>query len=419
MNTPLNGQMGSPSFWQRISGASKNPTFRLYICGSLCQFAAMTMNIISGPLLIYRLTGSPALLGTMALASAVPMILISIFGGAVADHIPKKRIVLVGLLTSAIVASAVAMALMTGVLSRENSGSWWIMIAAALCMGSIMGFLMPALQALIPEIVNREQLMNAAAINMFGLNVLSLFAPALAGFMIDALDFHAVYFTMTGLYLLGSVFISFVRIERPITIAGGNLMKNIAMGFQYVRRDSTILAVLGFTLVGVMLSMPYQQLLPIYVDDILMVGATGQGFLMMVGGAGAIVGSLVLAAMPNKKRGLIMLMSGIVSGAALTCFAFSTVWRLSISIMVFVGLGQAFRLTISSALLQGYTEAGYMGRVMSIFNMQWGFMSVCTFAAGILAEAIPVQWVLGGMAILLVAISMLGLAFFSGVRRLD
>lgn len=420
MNTPENGQISNPAFWHRLSGALTNPTYRLYLAGTLGQFAAMTMNIITGPLLIYRLTGSSALLGTMALVSALPMIVISVFGGAVADRIPKKRIVIAGLLASAIVSCVVALALMAGYISKDNSGSWWVLIASALCMGSIMGFMMPALQAMLPEIVSRDKLMNAVAINMFGLNVLSLGAPALAGFMIDSVDFHAVYFTQSGLYVLGAVFIFFVKIESRVRVAASStIMEDIGKGFSYIRKDSTILGVLGFTLVGVMLSMPYQQLLPIFVDDILKVGATGAGMLMSVAGLGAMAGSFALASMPDKKRGLIMLLSGIVSGIALTFFAFSETWGLTLGIIVFVGLGQAFRLAIGSALLQGYTEAEYMGRVLSIFNMQWGFMSVCTFFAGIIAEVIPVQWVVGGLAMTLVVISILALAFFPGIRRLD
>ncbi len=419
MNSPVNGQIGNPAFWHRVSGALKNPNYRVYLFGSLGQFAAMTMNIFTGPLLIYRLTGSSALLGTMALVSALPMIGISVFGGAIADRIPKKRIVMVGMLASAVVSGIVATTLLTGIISKENADSFWILIGAALCMGTVMGFMMPALQAMLPEIISRDKLMNAVAINMFGLNILTVGAPALAGIMVDSVGFSGVYFTMSGLYVLGAVFIFFVKIERQIPVSRGNILSDVGKGFRYITKDMTILAVLGFTLAGVMLSMPYQQLLPIFIDDILKVSASRGSMLMMVAGFGAMAGSLTLASIPNKKRGLIMLLSGIVSGIALTFFAFSATWGLTLGIMVFVGLGQAFRLAIGSALLQGYTEAEYMGRVMSIFNMQWGFMSVCTFFAGIMAEVIPVQWVVGGMAVILIVISILALTFFPSVRRLD
>ena len=177
--------------------------------------------------------------------------------------------------------------------------------------------------------------------------------------------------------------------------------------------------ILAFTLIVVVLSMPYQQLMPIFVDDILKVGAKGMGTLMGVAGLGAFIGSIILAALPNKKRGIMLLGSGIMAGIALTVFSFSSQWILSLVVIFFIGLAQTFRMTIGSALLQAYTQDVYMGRVMSILNMQWGFMSVCTFLAGILAEIVPVQWVLGSLAILLSILSLLSLIFFSSIRKID
>jgi len=412
-------QTGGASSRFRVLRSLKNPAYRFYLSGSLCQFACLSMQIITGPLLMYRITGSPALLGTMALVSAFPMIFVSLFGGAVADRIPKKRVVIIGLLGSAALAIAVALLLSTGYISRENPDSWMILIVTALLMGSLMGLMMPALQAIVAEIVAREELMNAVALNAMGMNILTLIAPGLAGFMIDAFDFQAVYFTMTGLYLCGAFLISFLPVTHRTNAGSGNILEEIRQGFRYIRKDRMILFVLGFSLMVTVLAMPYQQLLPIYVDDILKVGATGMGILMMVTGAGALVGSITLASLPNKKRGLMLMASGLVAGTALVVFSFSTTWALSLTIMVFMGLSHAFRMTIGSTLLQAYAEPEYRGRVMSIFSMQWGFMSVVTFIAGLIAEVIPVQWILGSLAMLLINLSVLALIFITSIRRLD
>ena len=410
---------GSAESGFRALRSLKNPTYRFYISGSLCQFACLSMQIITGPLLMYRITGSPALLGTMALVSAFPMIFVSLFGGAIADRIPKKRVVIIGLLGSAALAIVVALLLSTGYISRENPDSWMILIVTALLMGSLMGLMMPALQSIVAEIVAREELMNAVALTTMGMNILNLVAPGLAGFMIDAFDFQAVYFTMAGLYLCGAFFISFLPATGQTTAGGGNILEEIRQGFRYIRKDRMILFVLGFSLMVTVLAMPYQQLLPIYVDDILKVGATGMGMLMSVSGAGALVGSIILASLPNKRRGIMLMASGLVAGMALVVFSFSATWALSLSVIIFIGLAHTFRMTIGSTLLQANAEPEYRGRVMSIFSMQWGFMSVCTFVAGILAEYIPVQWILGVLAMLLIALSALAIIFIPSIRRLD
>jgi len=380
----------------------------------------MSMQMFSSPLLIYRLTDSKALLGTMSLVNAAPMILISVFGGVIADRLPKKKILIAGLVGSAIVAVFIGWSLSSGILNRENSDSWWILFASSAVQGCIMGLMMPALQAIIPEIVNRDQLMNAIALNTTGMNVLNLLAPGIAGFIIgDTSNFQTVYFTMSALYLVAAVFILLISAKGQIIASGNKIIGDIQQGFHYIRKDSLILLILAFTLIVTVLSMPYQQLLPIFYDDILKIGATGGGLLMSVSGVGALVGSLILAALPNKKRGAILLFSGIITGVALIIFSFSSYVTLSLIFIFFLGLGQTFRMTIGSALLQSYTQGAYMGRVMSILNMQWGFMSLCTFFAGIIAEKIDVQWVLGSLAMVLIVISVFFIIFSSNIRKVD
>jgi MFS family permease len=418
LNTLKNNKTSPAVFVARMLSSLKSPVYRIYFFGTIAHFAAMSMQIVTSPLLIYRLTDSSALLGTLSLVGAAPMIGISMFGGAIADRMQKKKILIAGLIGSAIVSLGIGLALATGSLNRENPGSWWILIIASFIQGIIMGLMMPALQAIIPETVSRDQLMNAIAMNTMGMNILNLSAPIIAGFVIDYFDFQAVYFTMAVLYIIAASVIMFLPAKSRIMSNSTNIMSSINQGFQYIRKDSLILFILFFTLIVVVLSMPYQQLMPIFVDKILKVGAKGMGTMMGVAGAGAFIGSIILAALPNKKRGLMLLGSGILAGTALIVFSFSSQWILSLSVLFFVGLAQTFRQTIGSALLQAYTQDIYMGRVMSILNMQWGFMSVCTFVAGILAEVVPVQWVLGSLAILLSILSLLFLVFFPGIRKI-
>jgi MFS family permease len=410
---------GASSVGPKIFSSLKNPVYRLFFLGMLGQFASMSMQMVTGSLLIYRLTDSAALLGTMSLASALPMIFVSLFGGAVADRIQKKGILIFGLLGSAAIPLGVAVLLSTGYISRENSGSWWPLMVSSFLQGTVMGIMMPARQAIIPEIVNREHAMNAIALNWLGMNVLSLLAPGVAGILIDSLDFKAVYYSMAGLNLYGAIMMFFLPRTSSVVSNAGNIIADIKDGFVYMRKDKAIFFILIFTLLMVMLSMPFQQFLPIFVDDILKVGATGLGILMSVSGAGALAGSLIIAALPNKKRGLMLLFSGLLAGLALLAFSFSTSWPLSLTFIVLLGLGQTLRGTISSALLQSYTESAYMGRVMSILMMQWGVMSLCTFAAGLVAEVAPVQWVVGGLAMILIVVSILSLIFNRHVRKLD
>lgn len=403
----------------RTFGSLKNPVFRLYYSAMLGQRAAMNMQMVARSLLIYRLTGSAVILGGMALANAIPMLFLSLFGGVIADRVQKKYVLLAGQASSAVVALGIALSLTTGYLSPERAGSWWILVAGSVLQGTIMGLMIPSRQAIIPEIVGEGQLMNAVALNNLGMNLLRFMAPAVAGFLIDAFDFKAVYYTMTGMYLVAVLFVSFMPLTGTMTIRAGGALSNIKEGLQYVLHKPTILLILVFVLFIVLLSRPYMMMMPIFADDILKVGASGMGVLLSVSGIGAMIGSLTLASLPNKKRGVMLLVSSFLLGLALAGFSFSNSYNLSLALIVLVGLGQSARMTLGNTLLMYYTEDKYRGRVMSLYEMDHGLTSLGAFGAGLMTEAIGVQWAVGGFAMVLVFLSILALAFAPRVRKLD
>ena len=397
----------------------KNPIFRLYYGGMLGQMAAMNMQMIAGSLLLKRLTESPAIVGWMSLAHAIPMVSLSFFGGVIADRVEKKYVMLFGQAAFAVVSLGIALALTLGYLSTERAGSWWIIVASSVLQGATMGLAMPARQAIINDIVSEEELMNAISLNFMGMNALQLFAPALSGFMVAAFDFKAVYYTMTGLYIMAIVFFTLMpRIGIKAT-GRSNALDDIRAGLQYVWHEKTIFTILVLSFIAVVLSMPYGMLMPFFADDVLHVGAKGMGILMSVSGAGAIVASITLASLPNKKRGLMMLAGGVFLGVSLTGFAFSTLWPLSLVLITLVGIGGTVRMTLTNTLVQYYVDDNYRGRVMSLFMMQFGLSSFGTVIAGLVAEAFGVQWSVGSFAMILIVISILAVFVLPSLRKLD
>ena len=397
----------------------RNPVYRLYYGALLGNMASMNIQMVARSLLAYRLAGSATVLGIMALATSIPMLCLSLFGGVIADRVPKKYVLIAGQASSAAVALGVALTLTFGYLSAERLGSWWILVLASLLQGVVLGLMMPSRQALVAEIVGEEQLMNAVALNVFGMNTLRIMAPALAGFAIDTFGFESIYYAMTGLYLMAVIFATCMPLTGTRVIPKNGVVADLKSGLQYVRHETTILLVLIFALFAVVLSMPYLFLMPIFVDDILKVGARGMGVLISVSGLGAIAGSIILATLPNKRRGALLLLSGIVVGLALTGFSFSTSWYLSLFLITFVGLGQAGRMTLANTLLQYYVATDYRGRVMSLYMMEFGLMSLGVFFASILAESMGIQWSVGGFALSFAFLSLLTLTFVPRIRNLD
>lgn len=394
------------------------PAFRLFFCAMLGHMMCTNMQMVVRSLLIYRLTGSAAILGAMSFAQFTPLVFVSLYGGSIADRVQKKYIILAGEFILALVALGVGLSLTLGYLRAEHSVAIWILIVASILQGTVIGLSMPSRHSILPEIVKKEHLMNAVSLNTMCMNVMRLLAPAAAGFMIDAIGFYAVYYTMAGMYSVAALFVVFMPLTSKITTHTKSHLAEILEGFRYIRKNKIILYILLFAFFGIVLSLPYMTLMPIFADDVLQVGATGLGILMSISGIGAVIGSLVLASLPSKNRGLLLLTSGLVLGLSLMFFSFSGTWSLSLALIGFVGLAHAARITLSNIMLQNYSAVEYRGRVLSVYTMEIGLISLGTFAAGMLTEVIGVQWALGSFGLLLAFISIGALLFSPLLRNL-
>lgn len=392
----------------------KNPGYRWYFAANFCQMASMNMQMLARGWLMYILTGSPLALGGLMLANAAPQLLFSIFGGVIADRLPKKMVMIVGQFGSALGTLIIAVFISLGTVT------WVHVVAVAVFQGTIMALMMPSRQSVIPEIVGRDGIMNAVALNTAGMNMNRLLAPAAAGVIIELFGVGGVYYIMTALYLGAVLFLLPLKVPgtaRPSERR--SVWTDTLAGISYIRGNRTISVLLILTLVAVVLSMPYIILLPVFAKDVLNIGAGKLGILMSLSGAGALAGSVAIASMREKKRGLLFLHSTLLSALALVFFALSESYLLSLFIILFVGLGQAGRMALSNTLLQAYTEEQYLGRVMSVYLMEFGISNVGTAAVAAMAEFVGVQWAIGSTAFALVLVCIGYYVFVPRIRHLD
>jgi len=403
----------------RTFDSLKNPAFRLFFGNMTGYMAGMNMEMTARNWLIYELTKSPTLLGLKSLAVAGPMLFFSLFGGVIADRVQKNRVLFVGQILSAVISLSVAVALATGYLSGERAGSWWVLIVAAAFQGTVSSLMMPSRQVMLYEIVGGQQILNAVSLNTLAMNGMRVLGPALAGFVIHFFGVTTAYYVITGLYFASSLFIPFLPRTKPMGLGGQGAMSDIKEGIRYVRGDTTILVTLIFTLVAIVLATPYWTLIPIVAADVLEVGAGGLAMMMAFIGIGAIGGSLVLASLPDRRRGLLLILSAIGFALALIGFAFSGSWHLSLALLIVAGFGQTGLIAVTTTVLQDYSLDEYRARVMSIFMMEVGLIGFGGFGAALLSEVIPVQWVIGGFAMVLVFLSIVTLGFVPRLRNLN
>jgi MFS family permease len=403
----------------RTFDSFKNSSFRYYFLGMVGQWGAMNMQMVTNSLLAYRVTGSAAILGAVALANAIPVLVLSLFGGVVTDRVQKKTLLQIGQFAAMLVSLVIGFFLSNGYLSVTHPESWILLLFTSIFQGIVAAFVMPARQSIIPELVSRKELMNAVSLNTMGMNVFRIASPAIAGFLIDNISFEAVYFIMAGLFASGIVFNAMLPRTTQSSMRGSNPIQDIKEGLVYMKGKPSIVFILSIAFSFIVFFMPFQNLLAVFSESILEVGATGLGILMSVSGAGALSASIFFASIPSRRRGLVFILSTLLTSIALIFFAFSTSWTISLILMILIGIGQTGHITTSTTLLQTLTEPQYMGRVMSIMMMTWGLSGLGTFLGGLLAEGIGVQWAIGGFATSLALLSLTALIFLPQVRKLD
>jgi len=421
---------------QGTFAALKLPAYRIFFGALLMQMTAMNMQMVARSWFMYELTGSAVMLGAVGLGSALPILTVSLFGGVLADRIRKRSILVAGQFASALVALGIAVSISVGAIA------WIHLFVAALLQGLILALMMPARQALIYELVGDNTLMNAIALNAAAMNFIRLTAPAFAGFFIAFWSIEGVYYIMTVLYAIGFMFA--VRLPRTGTDRRreSTTMQELTEGLRYIRNNADVLSILVLTLLSTILSMPYLFLLPMFTRDIFLVdvsifgrlaswpligslllvlveSSARQGLLISVSGLGALAGSLVIASMSSRKRGLIFLLSLLLTAVSLLAFSATGSYLLAMIFFITMGLGQAGRLALGNTLLLSNTDDTHQGRVMSVHMMNWGITMIGVFLVSILADRVGVQLAVGGSAGLLAVITLYYLFLTSRIRALD
>jgi MFS family permease len=397
----------------------REPIFRWFFFGQMGQSGAMQLQQLLRGYLVFQLTGSFAALGVMSLAQSVPMLTLSLPGGVLADRLPRKHLVQVGQAVN--VANAVVLAVVV-------AGGWLqveYLIGSAVVQGIVMSLMMPARQSMIPDIVAPGRLTNAIALNSAGMQSMRLFAPALGGAITAWAGADWGYGLTAMLYIVAML--GLVPIPTSITTpaahdrAGGvrSALVDARESIRYIRDDPTIRTLLAVNLVTVVLAMPYIIILPGFVETVFGGGAGSLGLLLSITGIGSLAGSLVIASLPDRRRGLLLMASSFLTGLGLFAFAVSSVFWLSALILVVVGIGTAGRMSLSNVLVQAYVEPRYRGRVMSIYMTQFSLLFIGAFFIGLLAEVYGVQQVMAAVALALMVVSVVVVAFVPRMRHLD
>src|SRR5579884_3325187 len=347
MSRTSGARRGSRAGMPAMLRSLRHRNFKLFFAGQLISLIGTWMQNVAQAWLVYRLTGSAALLGAIGFANQIPVFLIAPIGGHVADR-HKRQYVVICTQTASMI-----LAFILGWLTLAGKVQVWHVGVLAAALGVVNAFDIPARQAFIVQMVGKADLQNAIALNSSMFNGARIVGPAIAGvlvawigegwcFMANAISYIAV---ITGLFMMHVPHTS----EKP----AGSAVERIREGFQYVARTLPIRNLLLLLGTVSLLGMPYAVLMPIFADRILHGGARGLGILMGGAGVGACAGALTLAARTGVKGlGRWVMFSCAGFGLFLMLFSLSRYFWLSVALLVPIGYCMMVQMASSNTLIQ-------------------------------------------------------------------
>jgi MFS family permease len=388
--------------WAVTLRALRHRNFQLFFSGQLISLIGTWMQTVAQAWLVYRLTKSALLLGSVGFASQIPVFLIAPFGGITADRVNRQRLVIATQTAALILAGILAALTLT-----RHVQVWHIFVLAAL-LGVVNAFDIPGRQAFLIDMVGKEDLMNAIALNSSMFNGARVIGPAIAGILVAKIGEGWCFAANSISYIAVIVGLALMHVHCAPRASTHSPIEDIIEGFRWVNQTKVIRALL--LLIGMMslVAMPYTVLMPVFADKILHGGARGLGILMGATGVGALFGALTLAAKTGVKGlGRWVAISCASLGISLICFSISTSFWLSAVLLLPAGYSMMLQMACSNTLIQTMVPDHLRGRVMAVYSMM--FMGMAPFGAffgGALAERIgaPITITLGGAACVLGAV---------------
>lgn len=374
--------------------------FRLFWTGQTVSLIGTWMQTVGQGWLALELTNSAFLVGVVSAAGSFPVLLLSLYGGVVADRHSKLRIVVVCQTLLLIEAAALWWFTWTG---RISVGS---LLVLTTLNGVISAFEIPARQAMIVELVSREDLVEAIALNSGGFNLARIVGPSIAAIVLARWGVAACFGINAVSYL--AVLASLSRVKLPRWSPIENLVspfEQLREGFRYIRASRAVYGLMGMVAVYSIFGFQYLSMMPVIARDVLRTGAGGYGLLLTFVGIGALTGALSLAGLGGRiRRGRLYTSSAFAYAGLTMLFALTRSVHLAAIVLLFLGLAMLVNGALGNGMIQSLVPDELRGRVIATYIFVYvGLPPVGAFLAGVLARVIGVEWAIfsGGLAMLI------------------
>ena len=388
--------------------------YRIFWFGQVVSVMGFQMLIVTVGWLIYDITRSPVQLGFVGLSTAVPAILLNLFGGVVADKVNPKRLIMIVQSLNAVAVGILATLTLMGLVQP------WHIMANAFIIGALGAFDQPSRQAIFPHLIDRRVMMNAVAMNSMIWQGNRIVGPAVAGVLIALVGAPLTLYIATAGFLVFVTFLSAVRMPEITRSRSATFFRDLLEGLSFVRKHHIFTFLLGMTFFNSFFGLSYIFLLPIFQKDILGVGPTGLGFLHAMSGIGAVTGTLIVGSLRDfQNKGIVLIGGAIAFGTLIILFGYSNWFPASLALVAFAGMSSSMYMILAQSTLQLLVPDHLRGRIMGLWGMTFNLLPLGGFYAGILASYIgaPGAVMIGGAAV--IAFAVFGAARDRQVRTLD
>ena len=395
-------------------GVLRNRNFTMLWAGVIVSNAGSWMQIVAQGYLVYQLSGSPFLLGLVGMARAVPMIVLPPFGGMVADRVERLKLLKFTQMASFLIA------LSQGVIVSLGIVTVWQLAVIGVLAGAVNAFDQPSRQALLPDLVPRQQLAKAIALNSSAWQGSALFGPTLAGITIAAVGVAGAFYANAFSFLAVVVALYFIRgVEehtgrgRRQTTAG-----DLLAGLKYARASSLIGVLLLMATITSIFGRSFQQLLPVFAVDVFSRGGFGLGLLFAAPGAGTIVGAIALAVLRDTRaKGPAFLAGAFLFSATIVLFALNRSFPIALVLLFGSGLASIVFSSLMTTMIQLEAPDELRGRIMSLVTVTMqGFTPIGALITGALADSIGTPEAVAGCAVIVGIAAIVTLVASPAVR---
>lgn len=374
----------------RVFGVLRFREYRLFWLGAVFSNLGIWALMAGRLWLMHQLTESPFMLGLLTISGTGPILLLSMWGGVIADRVNRLRLVI---FTRAMFS---LLAILTALLVTVEVIEPWHLIAISLATGILLSFDIPSRQSILPNLVPKEHLLHAIVLYSLIFGSAAIVGPSYFAPFVKLVGEEGLFFLVGGSYALTVAMLLMMKpMSNPGEVRQAKLWRDLVDGLNYVRGHRFVLSLVGISIIAGLFGMSFSTLMPVVADEVLKGGVEVYGLLLLGGGVGGLVGTLFLAMVGDLKNSSNMQMLTVLGfGIGLMIFSQITWLPASVSTLAFVAACSSVFGTVNNTLLQSIVVDEFRGRVMSIHQLGWGASAIGGLLMGFLAQAVDTPFAL-------------------------